>query len=307
MAIASVAGLVADRAVGDPRRGHPVAAFGAAAEKLESVAYRPSRAAGAAYAAGLVCSSASVAALADRMLRRAPRCRTFFATAVMWSVLGGRSLERHARDLASAVRRDDLDGARALAPALVGRDPADLDATELCRAAVESVAENTADAVVGPLVWAALAGPAGAVAYRAANTLDAMVGHRSARYESFGWAAARLDDVLTWFPARTAALLAVALAPCADGDVGRAAVTLWRDGRRHPSPNAGRLESVFAGVLGVSLGGRNVYGGKVHDRPRLGDGPPPGPDDVERAVRLSGLVGWAAAGLCALVAGRCRP
>src|SRR5207302_1228960 len=128
-------------------------------------------------------------------------------------------------------------------------------AAELCRAGIESVAENTADAVTGPLLWGALAGPAGVAAYRAANTLDAMVGHRNERYERFGWAAARLDDLLTWPAARLAAGLAVVLAPVAEGDPVRAWTVLRRDGSLHPSPNAGRLEAAFAGALGVGLGG----------------------------------------------------
>ncbi len=186
----------------------------------------------------------------------------------------------------------------------MGRDPSQLDGPELCRGAVESVAENTADAVVGPLVWGAVAGPAAVVAYRAANTLDAMVGHRSDRYERFGWSAARLDDVLTWPAARLAALLTVAVAPLAGADARGAWRTLRRDGPRHPSPNAGRLEAAFAGALGVRLGGRNRYGDRIEDRPPLGDGSPPNVDAVRAAARLSQLVGAGAAGLCILVAWR---
>jgi adenosylcobinamide-phosphate synthase len=195
-------------------------------------------------------------------------------------------------------------GARRLAPTLVGRDPSGLDGSELCRAALESVAENTADAVVGPLLWGVLAGPAGVAAYRAANTLDAMVGHHSPRYERFGWAAARLDDLLTWPAARLSAGLACVLAPLVGGDGGRAWGTLVRDGGAHPSPNAGRLEAAFAGALGVRLGGSNRYGDRVEQRPTLGSGPRPGPDDVDRAVQLSVLVGAAAAILAMLVGRR---
>ena len=136
---------------------------------------------------------------------------------VTWAALGGRSLAGEARRLARRVEAGDLDGAREVLPSLCGRDPAGLDAQGLSRAAVESVAENTADAVVGALVWGAVAGPAGVAAYRAANTLDAMVGHRSERYASFGWAAARLDDVLSWPGARLGALLAALLAPLVGG------------------------------------------------------------------------------------------
>ncbi len=139
----------------------------------------------------------------------------------------------------------------------------------------------------------------GAAAYRAANTLDAMVGHRSPRYERFGFAAARLDDALTWPAARIGALLSVALAPAVGGGAREAWRVLRRDGARHPSPNAGRMEAAFAGALGVCLGGRNVYAGSAEERPRLGDGSPPGAADVRRAAALSLLVGAAGALLAA--------
>jgi adenosylcobinamide-phosphate synthase len=301
-AVGVAAGSLADLAVGDPARLHPVAGFGALAGALEARCWRPSRLAGVGYAAVLVGGTAALAALADRRLRRRPAARAAFAAAVTWTALGGRSLGRTAGALARAVGAGDLDAARRLAPALAGRDPAGLDGPELCRAALESVAENTADAVVAPLLWGALAGPAGVAAYRAANTLDAMVGHRSPRHARFGWAAARLDDALTWPAARLAAGLAVLLAPVAGGDRAHAWRTLRRDGRAHPSPNAGRLEAAFAGALGVRLGGRNRYGDRVEERPHLGDGPAPGPEAVARAVRLSRAVGLAAAVLASTAA-----
>jgi len=223
---------------------------------------------------------------------------------VTWASLGGRSLAEAGRQLAAAIRNGDLEQARALAPTLVGRDPEGLDGPELCRAALESVAENTADAVVVPLLWGALAGPAGVAAYRAANTLDAMVGHHSDRYERFGWAAARLDDLLTWPAARLGAGLTCVLAPLVGGGAGRAWRTLRRDGGAHPSPNAGRMEAAFAGALEVRLGGTNRYGDRVEQRPTLGGGAAPGPEDVDRAVRLSVLVGSAAAVLAAVVGRR---
>jgi adenosylcobinamide-phosphate synthase len=299
-----VAGAAADRAFGDPARRHPVAAFGAVAAALEAQWWRPSRAAGAGYTAALVGGMGAGAALLDARLRRRPLARFLYAAAITWVALGGRSLGRVASELAEAVRDGDLERARRLAPALVGRDPRGLDGPQLCRAAVESVAENTADAIVGPLVWMALAGPAGAVAYRAANTLDAMVGHHSSRYERFGWAAVRLDDALTWPAARLAAGLAVLLAPATGGDRTGAWRVLRRDGRAHPSPNAGLMEAAFAGALGVGLGGRNRYGDRLEDRPRLGDGPPPDPDTVLRAVRLSELIALAAVAVAALAAWR---
>ncbi|MGH2792627.1 MAG: CobD/CbiB family cobalamin biosynthesis protein, partial [Actinomycetota bacterium] len=174
-------GWVADVMLGDPVRYHPVAGFGRVAEKLESVMWRPSRTFGAAYVVALVGPVVLSVALLDATVRRNRLSRLGLATVVGWTVLGGRSLGREAHRIAAAVARGDVAEARRIAPALVGRDPSGLDGPELCRAAVESVAENTADAVVAPLLWGAIAGPPGAVAYRAANTLDAMVGHHNDR------------------------------------------------------------------------------------------------------------------------------
>lgn len=298
------AGWLADGLFGDPRRFHPVAGFGRAAEGLERILWRPSRAAGSAYVATLLVPVTVAVAVLDAALQRRSWARVVLGAAATWVALGGRSLAREAHRLADAVGRGDLNRAREIAPALVGRDPTELDGPELCRAAMESVAENTADAMVGPLLWGAVAGPAAIVAYRAANTLDAMVGHRNDRHERFGWAAARLDDLLTWPAARLAALLTVALAPLAGADPRQAWRVLRRDGARHPSPNAGRLEAAFAGGLGVRLGGRNRYGDRIEDRPVLGDGSTPDVDAVRRAVRLSRLVGAASAGICVFLAWR---
>ncbi len=295
-------GWAADAVLGDPAHHHPVATFGWAASAAELTMWRPSRAAGITYTFVLVVPLTIVAFAIDRALERFPKARLAFTILTTWTVLGGRSLGREARRLATALERGDLAEARLIVPSLVGRDPSELDESELCRAAVESVAENTADAVVAPLFWGALAGPAGAVAYRAANTLDAMIGHRTARYERFGWAAARLDDVLTWVPARLSALLSVVLAPLVAGKASHSWKTYRRYGASHPSPNAGRLEAAFAGALGVRLGGPNRYGDLVDNRPIIGEGQRPNPDTVRRARRLSLLVGGAAVPLCWLIA-----
>lgn len=297
-------GWVADMLLGDPATRHPVAAFGRTAERLEGALWRPSRAAGVVYVLVLVAPLGVAAGVADVALRRRRMARYVLMAIITWTTLGGRSLARHAQLLAGAVEQGDLAAARRYAPALVGRDPTELDKSELCRAAVESVAENTADAVVGPLLWGALVGPGGAVAYRASNTLDAMVGHRNERYAHFGWAAARLDDLLTWPVARISSVLSFVLAPLVGGDARGALKTLVRDGGNHPSPNAGRLEAVFAGAFGVRLGGRNRYGDSFEDRPTIGDGAQPTPEKVRRAAALSLLVGGAAALLCSLLAAR---
>jgi adenosylcobinamide-phosphate synthase len=195
----------------------------------------------------------------------------------------------------------DLDAARRALPALAGRDPQALDEAGIARAVVESVAENTADAVVATLLWGAVAGPAGVAAHRAVNTLDAMVGHRSERYAAFGSGAARLDDAMAWPAARTGAALAALCAPAAGGSPRTTWTTVRRDGGAHPSPNAGWMEAAFAGALGLRLGGPLSYAGRDELRPTLGAGRPATATDIERAVRLSLAVGAAAALACAAV------
>ncbi len=285
----SAAGLAlgygADLALGDPRRGHPVAGFGRLALALERLLYGPSRARGALFTAALVAGAAGAGQLLARVLGR----RAALAL-LTWTALGGRSLRREAAAIAAQLQRGDLDGARRSLPVLAGRDAAALDADGIARAVVESVAENTSDAVVGTLLWGAVAGPAGVAAYRAANTLDAMVGHRAARYARFGWASARLDDALGWPAARAGAALTVL---CSTAPA-RAWRVLRRDGAAHPSPNAGRMEAAFAGALDLRLGGPLSYGGRVEQRPALGDGAAPAATDIARANRLSSRVGAAA-------------
>ncbi|WP_230486605.1 cobalamin biosynthesis protein [Nocardioides anomalus] len=274
-------GYVADRLVGDPRRWHPVAGFGRLAGALERLTYADRRAPGVGHLAVLVGGAALVG-------RRVP------VALATWVVLGGTSLDREAAAVERLLAAGDLEAARRQVGRLVGRDTSVLDAHGVARAALESVAENTSDAVVAPLVWGALLGSPGLLAYRAANTLDAMVGHRSARYERFGWAAARLDDVLNLPGARLTALLATLL-----GDDPAGAWRAWRrDARHHPSPNAGPVEAAFAGALGVRLGGVNVYAGRAEDRHVLGDGRAPTHEDLARGRRLASRVGWAALAAC---------
>jgi adenosylcobinamide-phosphate synthase len=186
----------------------------------------------------------------------------------------------------------DLPGARDRLSHLCARDATGLMANDLARASVESLAENTSDAVVAPLLWGAVAGVPGLLGYRALNTLDAMVGYRSGRYLRFGWASARLDDLANLVPARVAAALTVAAAPVVGGSCVEAWRVWRRDGSRHPSPNAGPVEAASAGALGVTIGGSNVYGGLPEDRGTLGDGPAVVVADLGRAVRLSQAVGF---------------
>jgi adenosylcobinamide-phosphate synthase len=344
VALGLIAGVALDGLIGDPRRGHPVAGFGRAATALERRIYRDSRARGTAYTAACVLSAALPAAVLARLTRRSAVATAAATALATWAVTGARSLTQEAERTRLALTDDDLPAARRQLRALCARDPESLDAAGIARAVVESVAENTSDAVVAPLFWGAVAGLPGLVAYRAVNTLDAMVGYRSPRYERFGWAAARLDDAANWVPARIAAVLTIACAPVATAPVptvimgrsGRDTPSLTHDqdgpvpvegpapaappsraglaasaaafralrayGARHPSPNAGRCESAFAGALGVSLGGTNVYHGVEETRPSLGDGAAPGPADIRRAVRLSRAITLAATAAAALLA-----
>lgn len=298
---ALLAGYVADLVLGDPPHLHPVAGFGKLALRVERASYAPTRRRGTIYAAGLIgCATLAAEGLA-RAACRAGLGRGGALLALTWAALGGRSLREQAAGIAAKLDDDDLQGARDALPALVGRDTQRLDADGVSRALVESVAENTGDAVVGALLWGAVAGPPGVAGYRAANTLDAMIGHHSERYERFGWAAARIDDAMSWPAARAGAALAVLCAPVVGGSPRTAWQVLRRDGGAHPSPNAGQMEASFAGALGVRLGGPLSYGGLVQRRPSLGDGRPPTTRDVDRAARLSLTVGAATAVLCAAV------
>ncbi len=321
-----LAGFVTDAAFGDPRRRHPVAGYGRAAGWLERRMYAPSHAAGIRFAGIAIGVPVGVATAVHVATRRRPLARAVLVAATTWAVLGGTSLRREAAAMAvdlDRVASEDagpgtaLAAARARVPHLCGRDPQALDPAEMGRATVESVAENTCDATVAPLFWGALAGLPGLVGYRAINTLDAMVGHRSERYRDFGTASARLDDAANFVPSRLTALLTIpAAAIVRDGRQphdarsrvrGRSAfatfATWLRDRNRHPSPNAGQCEAAMAGALGVRLGGRNVYHGRVEVRPTLGRGPRPGPPEIRRAARISGVVGLAALGACVLARG----
>ncbi|MFD3653731.1 cobalamin biosynthesis protein [Streptomyces sp. NPDC058620] len=306
-AYGATTGLIGDLLLGDPRRGHPVAAFGLAAAEVENRLWRDHRGWGALHT--LICAggAAGAAALTARAVRDRPAVAVALTAATTWSVIGGTSLGREARAIGGALDAGDLDTARERLPHLCGRDPQALDGPQIARAVVESVAENTSDAVVGALVWGALGGVPGLVAFRAVNTLDAMVGHRSPQYRRYGWASARLDDLAGWPGARLTAALAVAA-----GGRPLQAVRAWRaDAGKHPSPNAGPVEASFAGALGVRLGGTLAYGGRVEHRPVLNGvaGRAVETPDIERAVRLSRRVSALALGVCVagrLIAGRRR-
>lgn len=279
-----------------------MAGFGQVAGRLETRLYSDSRAAGTAYAGVLVGSVVAAGVVAERLTSGRPVARTVLTAAATWAVLGGRSLEREAEVMAAFLEAKDLEAARGRLSYLCSRDASDLSTDELARATVESVAENTSDATVAPLVWGGLLGIPGLVGYRAVNTLDAMVGYKSAQYRNFGWTSARLDDLLNLGPARACALLTGLVS----GRLGESWRIWRRDAGRHPSPNAGPVEASFAGALDLRLGGTNTYGDEVEDRGTLGDGLPPGVGDIRRTASLARRVSYAAAATAAILAMRPR-
>jgi adenosylcobinamide-phosphate synthase len=287
-ALGAAAGLALDRLAGEPplpARLHPVAVFGAGVAALERRIYDDRLGPGAALAAAGV----GAAAVAGAALR-SPAAASYLSAS-------GRGLHEAALAVADALDAGDLVGARGRLISLVGRDPSHLDEAAIARAVVESVAENTTDAVVAPALWTVVAGPVGAFVHRAGDTLDSMVGYRDDRYRRFGTASARLDDVLAWVPARATAALVALARPRRANAVARA---VRRDAGRHPSPNAGVAEAAFAAALDLRLGGgENRYGGHTEVRPALGEGRAPGRTDVRAAVALSRHVTWLLAGLLA--------
>jgi adenosylcobinamide-phosphate synthase len=292
------AGYFADLVLGDPRRGHPVALFGHGAAALEQLSYDDTRRAGVLHTGVLLGALGVLGVAVERAAsNRGPVWTAAATAATTFVALGGTSLTRTGGQMTGLLETGDVSAARQLLPSLCGRDPAALDEAGLTRAALESVAENTSDAQVAPLMWAAVGGVPAALVYRGANTLDAMIGNRSPRYARFGWAAARFDDVANFFAARVTALLVATCAPIAGGSTAGALRAWRRDAARHPSPNAGVVEAAFAGALGVRLGGPTQYAHQLEIRPTLGDGPPPQVSDLARAVRLSRAVQLVAAAL----------
>jgi adenosylcobinamide-phosphate synthase len=295
--------VLLDAVVGDPRRlPHPVRGIGALAKLLERAARRafPSSPLGLRLA-GLVTAlltyaaagAAAWGAIAAAALAH-PLAGDLVGVVVLYSTIAARDLAKHSLAVARPLERGDLAEARRKVAMIVGRDTGDLDEAGVTRAAVESVAESTVDGVTAPLLFALVAGPVGAIVYRAINTLDSTFGHKDDRYRHFGWASARIDDAANYIPARvTAPLIALAA-----GLTGRRAMgalrTLLRDGRKHESPNAGLPEAAMAGALGVQLGGVNYYGGERLAKPTIGEAIVP---LAPRHIRWANALMFVSAGL----------
>lgn len=294
----ALAAVLLDWWVGEPRRWHPLVGFGKLAERLERGLHGGN---GTSLRARRMRGTLGVLALllpftaATTALTALPYAGSVFSLLMLYFAIGHRSLHDHARPVAHALQNQDEDEARRLAGFMVSRDSAALD---IPAAATESVLENGNDGVFGALFWFAVAGGAGALLYRLANTLDAMWGYRNERYVHFGWATARLDDLLNFIPARLTALTYALL-----GET-RQALNCWRtQASAWDSPNAGPVMAAGAGALGVILGGPARYQGDWHQRPVLGVGRAPDVADIERALRLVRQGVWLWLGVLLIAAG----
>lgn len=272
-----LAAVSLDRLLGEPQRFHPLSGFGNLAKAVEKIFYRP------AYVSGVLslCIVVLPFVLLAYLLQDSGVFSLPFSVVVLYFAIAPRSLEEHAMRVAAAFSENDLPAARSAVGMMVSRDTTRLDEAGVARATVESVLENGNDAIFAALFWFALAGAPGVLLYRLVNTLDAMWGYRNARYNEFGWAAARLDDVLNFIPARLTAASYALLGHT------RSAWNCWRQqAPAWDSPNAGPVMAAGAGALRVKLGGAAIYHGKLEQRPELGCGAVAASADIARAARM---------------------
>ena len=280
VALLCVAGVALDALLGEPKRWHPLVAFGRMADRIE----RRFNSGGRGWRShGVTAWVMAVIPLTilGTALSWLPYIGWLVDILALYCALGMRSLGEHVQPVAEALRSHNLDEARTRVGYLVSRQTSELEATEVARAATESVLENGSDAIFATLFWFVVAGTPGVVLYRLSNTLDAMWGYRNERFERFGWAAARIDDALNYIPARLVALTYAVLGKT------RLAMQCWRQqAPQWDSPNAGPVMAAGAGALGVELGGPAIYHGEVHERPQLGEGPPADADAIVRGWQL---------------------
>lgn len=295
---AVVAALVFDTLIGDPdwlwrRLPHPVALMGSFIGFLDRTlnheTWSPTQR--KISGVGVVILLLAMSALSGFLIEMALRQIAFgslLAGLVASMLIAQRSLYEHVARVRAAFDDGGLTEARRAVSMIVGRDPDQLDEAGVCRAAIESCAENFSDGVVAPVFWLALLGLPGLIAYKAINTADSMIGHLSPRYQSFGWAAARLDDLVNLIPARLSGLLVAAVAPVAGGATATALAVMWRDASKHRSPNAGWPESAMAGALGLALAGPRRYGMRIVDDVFLNAEArkDASPDDIGHALTL---------------------
>lgn len=287
-----------DAMCGDPRwLPHPVRAMGRCIAWLDHRVRMICRSdtslrvAGICLAGGLPIMSYCLSAfMIEETERFAGWLGSALSIALASTTLAARDLWDHVRAVDDPLRVGDLPAARQAVAMIVGRDTAELSESEVARATVETVAESAADGVIAPLLYLAIGGAPLALAYKAVNTLDSMIGHRDERYTDFGWASARLDDLINWIPARGTAVLLLLGASLVTGQLERVRngwQVFLRDGSKHPSPNSGKPEAAMAGILGVKLGGINLYDGIAQDRPVLGqEGRDAKPGDIMLATKI---------------------
>ncbi|MDB5655076.1 MAG: adenosylcobinamide-phosphate synthase [Tardiphaga sp.] len=291
-----VAAMLFDAAIGDPdliwrRLPHPVVWIGHAIDVLERTLNVPAwparqrRIAGVGAVLWLVIGAAIIGLLIELVLPAG--WIGIAAEGLIASVLlAQRSLYQHVARVRDAFAEGGLSAARTAVSMIVGRDPQRLDEAGVARAAIESTAENFSDGIVAPVFWLAVFGLPGLLAYKAINTADSMIGHRSERYEDFGWAAARLDDLVNLAPARLAGILFVIVAPLAGGSMATSKAVMFRDAPKHRSPNAGWPESAMAGALGIALAGPRSYAkGDVDDPFLNAEARTATPSDINRALK----------------------
>ena len=287
------------------RIGHPVTWIGALIRRLDAAMNRETdtdftRRILGILAAMIVVGAAALPGYLVQSLLPGGWLAALCIGVLAWPLVALRSMHDHVAAVAKPLIAGDLDGARYTVSMIVGRDPSVLDTAGVARAALESLAENTSDGIIAPLFWGAIFGLPGIAAYKAINTLDSMIGHRTPRHNAFGWASARIDDLVNLAPARlTGVLFAVA------SDRARASLSvMWRDASQHRSPNAGWPESALAGALNIRLSGPRVYHDHIADEPWLnGAAPDPVPQDIARGLSLYRRAMALAAGLLAAIAG----
>ncbi|MFG3692869.1 adenosylcobinamide-phosphate synthase CbiB [Stutzerimonas stutzeri] len=288
VALSCLAGVGLDVVLGEPRRGHPLVLFGQLADRLEAHFNGPDGRGWRSHGVTAWCLAVLPLTALAWLLSLLPGVGWVVEVLLLYIALGLRSLGEHLVPVALALRQGDLAEARRRVGFIVSRDTGSLDEQGVARAATESALENGSDAVFAALFWFAIAGAPGVVLYRLSNTLDAMWGYRNPRFERFGWAAARIDDLLNYLPARLVALTYAVL-----GQTRRAWACWRRQAPQWDSPNAGPVMAAGAGALGLSLGGPAIYHGELHERPTLGEGEAPTARDIERALDMV----WAGVGL----------
>jgi adenosylcobinamide-phosphate synthase len=312
-----LAAFLLDHFAGDPEWfPHPVRMMGLAITHGERILRGPDDSpmrevfAGAALTAGLVVSSYCITRTLIRLVYRHSRALGYSVEIILaWTCLAACNLQQEAQAVSVALEQDDLPLARTRLARIVGRDTHSLDANEISRALIETIAESASDGIVAPMIYLAAGGVPLAMAYKAVNTLDSMIGHRDARYQYFGKAAARFDDAANYAPSRITALNIVAASALSSYADPQAAWETWRrDGGKHKSPNAGQPEAAMSGALGVRLGGDNYYVGELISAPLMGEQfPQATPTKARQAIRIT--TGVAVAGLAVgiLIAASSRP